>query len=81
VLEAECRRRATSGVSEPVFHRGEVVGYVQRPSDACLLALLKAYRPDRFAGRRGHAGAADRGVGSPVVRVSYDAQMKPDDMA
>ena len=68
VLEAECRRRATGGVSDPVFYRGAVVGYAQRYSDACLLAPLKAYRPDRFASRRGHGGNDDRGA---VVRCRY----------
>ena len=65
------------GTDEPVYHRGAVVGYTRRYFDACLLALLKAYRPDRFTGR-GQAGTRDRGT---VVRVSYDHNMKPDDLA
>ena len=81
VLEAECRRRGVDGVDEPVYYRCTVVGSVRRYSDACLLALLKAYRPDRFTGRGGHAGTADRGGEAPIVRVSYDYHMKPDDMA
>jgi hypothetical protein len=77
VLEAECRRRGRDGVEDPVYYQGAVVGYHRRYSDACLLALLKAHRPDRFTGRAGHAGPTDRRT---VVRVSYDHHMKPDDL-
>ena len=48
VLEAEARRRAFSGVDEPVFHKGEVVGHVRKYSDTLLIFLLKGYRPERF---------------------------------
>lgn len=47
-LEAEAERRALRGVSEPVFHRGEIVGHVQKYSDILLIFLLKARRPDKF---------------------------------
>jgi len=76
VLEAECRRRGQYGVEVPVYYRGQVVGSVRRYSDACLLALLKAYRPDRF----GPARTADRGGVPTVVRVSY-VDVKPEDPA
>jgi hypothetical protein len=58
VLEAEARRRAVAGVAVPVFHAGQQVGVVTRYSDALLVRLLQAYRPDRFADRRKveHAG-------------------------
>ena len=52
-LEQECRRRALDGTAEPVFFEGRVVGARQRYSDLCLLALLRAYRPERF-GRDSH---------------------------
>ena len=68
------------GAENPVYYRGAVVGYQRRYSAACLLALLKAYRPERFSSRRGHAGTADRGAGAPIVRVFYDQHMKPDDL-
>ena len=58
VLEAEARRRGMEGVAEPVFFQGAVVGHITRYSDACLMALLSAYRPERFARRR--AGKARR---------------------
>ena len=66
-------------MSEPVFYRGKVVGYVQRYSDACLLALLRAYRPERFNGRHEHTGK-DAGPPAAIVPVSYDFNMRPDDL-
>jgi hypothetical protein len=80
LLEAECRRRGQDGVDEPVYYRGAVVGYHRRYSDACLLELLKAYRPDRFTGRRAPMGTTAGGAGSTIVRVSYDHKMRPDDL-
>lgn len=48
VLEAEAWRRATTGVAEPVFNRGEVVGHVTRYSDQLLITLLKGHHPGRY---------------------------------
>jgi hypothetical protein len=48
VLEAEARRRATLGVDEPVFYKGVPVGSVKRYSDALLIFLLKAARPQTY---------------------------------
>lgn len=47
-LEREAMRRAAEGVDEPVFHKGEVVGYVRKYSDTLLIFLLKAARPDKY---------------------------------
>ena len=47
-LEQEARRRALEGVEEPVFCRGERVGVIRRYSDALLILLLKAKRPEQF---------------------------------
>jgi len=69
VLEADARRRGVQGIAEPVFFQGEVVGHITRYSDACLMALLSAYRPERFARRR--AGKPDAPPPA-VVHVSYD---------
>jgi hypothetical protein len=53
-LEAEARRRAVIGVLEPVVSAGKVVRdddgqpiAIRRYSDALLLALLRAHRPQR----------------------------------
>lgn len=50
-LEDEARRRAVEGVERPVFRGGEVVGHVRDYSDTMLMFLLKARRPEIFAGR------------------------------
>ncbi len=48
-LEDEARRRAVEGVEKPVFRGGEIVGHVRDYSDAMLIFLLKARRPEIFA--------------------------------
>ena len=78
ILEAEARRRAQIGVPEPVYYQGVVVGHVQKYSDLLLMALLNAYRPEKFKNRTEHTGKD--GGPMQVVHVSYDHNMKPDDM-
>lgn len=62
-LEREAWRRAVQGVQEPLVSDGKVVRddnerpiSIQRYSDALLIALLKARRPERYADE----GAAQR---------------------
>jgi len=50
-LEEEARRRAFSGVDEPVFYQGEVCGEVRKYSDTLLIFLLKGRRPDKYRER------------------------------
>lgn len=45
-LEQEAYRRAVHGVSEAVYHKGEVVGHKQVYSDGLLSKLLDAKLPD-----------------------------------
>lgn len=47
-LELEARRRAATGVLEPVYYQGQKVGSVRRYSDTLLIFLLKAHRPEKF---------------------------------
>ena len=47
-LEEEARRRALDGVDEPIFYRGERIGVTRRYSDALLILLLRAKRPEQF---------------------------------
>jgi hypothetical protein len=47
----EARRRAIDGVEEPVFHRGKVVGHVNKFSDSLLTKLLEASDPERYGKR------------------------------
>lgn len=48
LLEREARRRAVDGWPEPVWHKGEMCGTVQKFSDRMLELLLMAHRPERF---------------------------------
>lgn len=48
--EAEVVRRGVLGWNEGVWHRGERCGEERKYSDACLLGLLKARRPSKWAG-------------------------------
>lgn len=50
-LEAEARRRAVDGVTEPVFYQGVQCGVVRRYSDGLLQTLLKAHRPEKYRDR------------------------------
>jgi hypothetical protein len=47
-LEAEARRRAITGVEEPVYYLGKEVGRIRKYSDRMLEILLKAHRPGKF---------------------------------
>jgi hypothetical protein len=48
ILEPEAMRRAVNGVQEPVFHKGDVVGYKTRYSDQLMMFLLKGGKPDKY---------------------------------
>ena len=41
-LELEARRRAFSGVEDPVYYKGQVVGGVRKYSDVLLIFLLES---------------------------------------
>lgn len=51
LLEAEAHRRAFRGTEEPVFYKGDEVGYVTKYSDSLAMFLLKAHRPDKYRER------------------------------
>jgi hypothetical protein len=64
-LEAEARRRALEGWEEPVFYQGKVCGHIRKYSDALIMFLLKAYRPEfRDNYRVEHSG-------DTTIRVEY----------
>lgn len=44
ILETEARRRAVTGVEEPVFHQGVICGHKTVYSDSLLTLLLKGRR-------------------------------------
>ena len=47
-MELEAKRRAMSGVEEPVYYQGQEIGRVRKYSDTLLIFLLKAHRPEKF---------------------------------
>jgi len=51
LLEGEARRRAYTGVLEPVYQGGEKVGTIRRYSDTLLIFLLKGAKPDKYKER------------------------------
>ena len=61
ILAMEVRRRAMTGVKEPVYYLGKVVGHIQKPSDTLAIFLLKAHRPEMYRDNFSidHKGAVD----------------------
>ena len=55
-LELEARRRAVSGVDEPIYYKGQLVTTIKKYSDNLLITLLKAHRPEKFRERFEHTG-------------------------
>lgn len=45
ILEEEAIRRATEGVLEPVYYKGEVAGYKTNYSDALMMFMLRGLKP------------------------------------
>lgn len=66
VLEDEAVRRAVSGVEEPVFYKGKVVGYKLNYSDQLMMFMLRGMRPDKFNNR-----------GSTDVNVNFGVAVLP----
>ena len=75
VLEGEARRRALTGVREPVFYKGEEIAEVSKYSDTLLIFLLKAHRPDTYreTKRLEHTGV--RGGAPITLRELNDAEL------
>lgn len=44
--------RAAHGVEEPVFYKGEVVGFVQKYSDNLMIRLLEGEMPEKYRRRQ-----------------------------
>lgn len=56
LLEEEAIRRARDGVKEPVYYKGEIVGYVYRYSDGLLKFLLQHLKKKVYGNRLELAG-------------------------
>ncbi len=72
MLEYEARRRAVEGVQEPVYHKGRVVGYVNKYSDALLMFLLRAERRSKFNPKSDAVGEGSLLVSLPKAVVGVD---------
>ena len=69
-LEDEAVRRGVEGVEEPVFYRGDIVGYKLNYSDQLLMFMLKAGRPDKFAERKKIEGHIDGKIGVALLPMT-----------
>lgn len=87
-LEEEARRRAIEGIEETQYYRGEVSGIVRKYSDALLILLLKAHRPDKFRDRapiapagggpsEAHAEGAKSELTGKLERLAHEAAGEP----
>ena len=70
VLEQEAIRRATKGVTEDVYHKGEVVGQQIRYSDNLLMFTMKAREPDKYRDR-----SEVKHTGEVVIKSMTDEQI------
>lgn len=77
-LEVEARRRAASGVDEPVFYLGQQVGAVRKYSDNLLMFLLKAARPERYKDRQHHT--VDVNIRKRAEQIAEDYGLDVDEV-
>jgi len=57
MLEAAARQRAVVGTLEPVFYKGQTVGYVTKYSDQLLITMLKGRKPEIYRDKMEHSGS------------------------
>lgn len=69
LLEKEARRRAETGVLEPVFQGGKRVGTIRRYSDTLLIFLLNGGRPEKYRQRHELTGKDGAPLAPPVLTV------------
>jgi hypothetical protein len=71
-------RRARDGIEEPRFYEGAVCGHVRKYSDALLIFLLKARRPEKYSDKvtTTHQGP-DGGPITEIRRVVVEPDAKP----
>jgi hypothetical protein len=73
LIEDELFRRTVHGVDEPVFYQGEIVGYTKRRSDALMMFLLRARRPQVYHERttvEQHVTVSDMSVSEKAARIA-----------
>lgn len=77
-LEDEALRRGAEGWDEPVFFQGQECGVIRRYSDALLIRMLQARRPEKFKDRRENTGIMQHtgaGGGPIQARASITVQI------
>lgn len=74
-LETELRQRALEGWDEPVFHKGESVGFVRRRSDTCLVHLLNATRTESLRDRQ-EKSSSYPGLDDEHLKSMTDGQLE-----
>lgn len=75
-LEKEARRRAYTGVQEPVFYQGKICGGVRKYSDTLLIFLLKGHRPSKYADLHRVEGG-NKPIKIEIVKFSDDGNQNP----
>ncbi len=76
-MEAEAYRRAVVGVDEPVYYLGQPIGAIRKYSDALLINLLKAYRPEKYREKQWPLEGAAPGVKRRVEIIMIRAEEVP----
>lgn len=71
-VELEIRRRAITGVNEPVYYKGIVAGHVRRYSDGLLTLLAKAKRRKEFGDKSEISGPDGAAIPLTTTAVPFD---------
>ena len=75
-LEQEIRRRAVSGVDEPVFYQGKECGTVKKYSDTLLIFLAKGAMPQKYRDNVKMELTGQNGGGVEVELTSAELERK-----
>ncbi len=80
VLEAAAVARAKDGILEAVFYQGQPCGAIRKYSDGLMIALLKRFKPEKYAARL-NAELSGPGGGPISVRDPELSVLSDDDLA
>ncbi len=48
LLDGVCFKEALEGHLEPIYHQGQIVGYIRKYDNRLRIEMLRAYRPNTF---------------------------------
>lgn len=80
LMEYEARRRAVTGVLEPVFYQGMKAGQVRKYSDTLLIFLMKAHKPEMYSDRHRHEHTGSGGGPIVITEVIVEMPDGPPDL-